>query len=353
MSHILSMSSVILAAAVMTSPAAGQQVIFHEGFESGLSGWTATGLWNLEDSADSCGVQAAPFVEGTKCAWYGDPIGCNFDGGGVSNSGSLEQNDWIDLPNATSISLRFWTWMDSEYCWGNWDVHQITILAQNGPNSGFAQQLCSFSGPTYLTLPWHERRFDLSAYRGAQVRIRFDFDTFDNAINEGLGWLVDDVSIIAEPGERVCPPANLNPGCPCMSQFVPVAGGCRNSTGQSATLISDGTASVAADTLTFTAAHMPPGTSPTLFQGTTNLSPAVFGDGLRCTGGTQIRLGTQIASSGTNTWPAPGAQPLSVKGLVPPGGGTRYYQAIYRNSVSFCMPATFNLTDGQRVVWMP
>ena len=138
-----------------------------------------------------------------------------------------------------------------------------------------------------------------------------------------------------------------------MSPWVPVAGGCRNSTQQSATLLSGGTVSVAADTLTFTAAHMPPGTLPTLFQSTGSIAPAAFGDGLRCTGGTTLRMGTLVAPNGSASWPAPGSPSLSVRGQVPPEGGTRYYQAIYRNAATFCTAATFNLTEAERIVWLP
>jgi hypothetical protein len=348
--------------AVLGSPALAQQVVFHDGFENGLANWTASGLWNLEDSGDPCGAQAGPFVEGTKAAWYGIEGACNFDTPGVANGGSLALNAWIDLPDAASISLRFWSWSETEYCWGfetgfgwiaQWDIHSVHVEAQNGPNAGFSQELCSYQGPTSLLLPWHERRIDLSAYAGARVRVTFSFNTADDSFNAWLGWLIDDVSIIAEPGERVCPPAGLNSGCPCMSAFVPVAGGCRNSTEQSATLLSGGTASVAADTLVFTAAHMPLTTLPTLFQGTTSVTAATFGDGLRCIGGTQLRMGTLVASNGTVSWPPPGGQPLSVKGQVPPAGGARYYQVIYRNAASYCTSATFNLTDAQRVVWLP
>ncbi len=347
---------------VFHSPARAQQVVFHDGFENGLAGWTTTGLWHLEDANDPCGGQAAPFAGGTKAAWYGIDGPCNYDTPGTANAGALTMNAWVDLPDAPSISLRFWSWSHTEYCWGTtgayspivqWDVHTVQVEAQNGPNAGFSQDLCSYDGPTELLLPWHERRIDLSAYRGARVRVTFLFATFDEGFNSWLGWLLDDVSILAEPGERICPASGLNSGCPCLSAFVPVAGGCRNSTEQSATLLSDGAPSVAQDTLQFVAAHMPPGTSPALFQGTTAVTPGLFGDGLRCIGGTQMRLGTQHSPSGTTTWPAAGAQPLSVSGLVPPAGGTRYYQVIYRNAISYCTAATFNLTDAQRVVWSP
>jgi hypothetical protein len=335
------------------APVCAQQVVFHDGFESGLSSWTAGGLWNLEDSSDPCGSQAAPFLEGTKAAWFGEPGSCTYDMFFSGPEGSLTLNSWIALPDAPSISLRFWSFSHTEYCAKGYDRHWVEIEAQNGPDQGFTQLLCPPSGPPELLLPWHERRIDLSAYRGAQVRVRFTFIAGDSAFNDWLGWLVDDVSIIAEPGERICPSAGLASGCPCMPAFVPVAGGCRNSTEQSATLLSGGTPSVAQDTLVFTASHMPSGTLPTLFQGTIATAPAAFGDGLRCIGGAQLRLGTLHAQNGIASWPAAGTPSLSVKGLVPPAGGTRYYQVIYRNAASYCTSATFNLTDAERIVWSP
>jgi hypothetical protein len=345
-----------LVTASLALPAAAQQVVFHDGFENGLSNWTTTGLWNLEDSTDPCGAQAGPFVEGTKAAWYGIEGPCNFDTGTAPNQGALGLTNWVQLPNVPSISLRFWSWSHTEYCWGGlnmWDIHRVDVTAVGGPDTGFSQLLCFFGGPIQVLLPWHERRIDLSAYRGASVRIAFHFDTVDKGANQLLGWLIDDVSIIAEPGERVCPSAALASGCPCMPNHIPVAGGCRNSTQQSATLLSGGMPSVSQDSLVFTAAHMPLTTLPTLFQGTTVVAPAPFGDGLRCIGGTQIRMGTLVASNGAASWPAAGSPPLSVKGLVPPEGGTRYYQVIYRNAADFCTSATFNLTEAEKIVWLP
>jgi hypothetical protein len=52
-------------------------------------------------------------------------------------------------------------------------------------------------------------------------------------------------------------------------------------------------------------------------------------------------------------WFAAGDPPLSVTGLVPPAGGTRVAQVWYRNSATFCTPATFNLTNGVEVTWAP
>ena len=43
----------------------------------------------------------------------------------------------------------------------------------------------------------------------------------------------------------------------------------------------------------------------------------------------------------------------SVRGGVPIGGGTFYYQVWYRNAASFCTAATFNLTNGLEITWLP
>jgi hypothetical protein len=42
-----------------------------------------------------------------------------------------------------------------------------------------------------------------------------------------------------------------------------------------------------------------------------------------------------------------------VQGNVPQGGDYRYYQAWFRNAASFCTVATYNLTNGFEVLWLP
>lgn len=347
----------VLAATAL--PVSAQQVVFQDGFEGGLGNWTATGLWNPEAATDACGIQAAPFPEGTKAAWYGHySAGCNYSTGTQSNAGSLELTNWVLLPDAPSISLYFWMWSESEYCtfsqfpYGRFDVHSTYVLAQSsGPST---VDLCPFDlGPSWLLLPWHERRIDLSAYRGRNVRIGFSFDTGDEQLNDGRGWFLDDVRIVAEPGTRVCPSIGFSSGCPCLDWYVPVAGGCRNSTNQSATLSSSGSIRVATDSLQLRAAHLPPNASVLLSQSTISTTQIPFGDGLRCIGGQILRLGILQASNGVATWPPSGGQPISTSGLVPATGGTRYYVAYYRDVAPYCTPDAFNMTDAQRIQWVP
>ena len=91
------------------------------------------------------------------------------------------------------------------------------------------------------------------------------------------------------------------------------------------------------------------------FQGTLQTAGGagtVFGDGLRCASGSVIRLATKTNVNGASQYPEPGDQSVSVRGLIPLGGGvTRTYQAWYRNAAAFCNPETFNLTNAVRVDW--
>jgi len=99
-----------------------------------------------------------------------------------------------------------------------------------------------------------------------------------------------------------------------------------------------------------------PNSSVLFFQGTTPVAAgagSVFGDGLRCAGGTVQRLATKPAAGGAAAYPGALDPPISVRGALPPSGGTRHYQAWYRNAADFCTPSTFNLSNGWTVDWLP
>jgi hypothetical protein len=139
--------------------------------------------------------------------------------------------------------------------------------------------------------------------------------------------------------------------CPCGN-----AGGTGNGCASSinplgANLTGSGNASIAGDTLALTGSGMP-NSNALYFQGTTQIA-AAFGDGLRCAGGTVIRLGTKLNVGGTSTYPAAGDLSVSVRGNVTLAGSVRSYQAWYRNAAAFCTPSTFNLTNGYSVTWAP
>jgi hypothetical protein len=142
--------------------------------------------------------------------------------------------------------------------------------------------------------------------------------------------------------------------CPCGN--VGASGhGCASSVSTSGALLAGaGQASLASDSVVLSGSGMPD-SSALYFQGTLRQAGgagAAFGDGLRCAGGTIVRLGTQINAGGTSQYPAAGDAPVSTKGLIT-GPGVRTYQVWYRNAAAFCTSSTFNLSNGVETTWTP
>lgn len=170
------------------------------------------------------------------------------------------------------------------------------------------------------------------------------------------GWVV----VLPEPtpstvGTPFCFGDGSGLACPCGNVGAP-GHGCGNSTDASGGVLgSIGVASVANDTLRLVGTHMR-ATNCVYFQGTTQ-APVVLFDGIRCVGGSLIRLGVETNDvSGTSCYPKPGSAdlPVSVKGLIPGAGGTFHYQVWYRDpDAGFCTPDTSNYTSGYSLTWAP
>jgi hypothetical protein len=146
--------------------------------------------------------------------------------------------------------------------------------------------------------------------------------------------------------------------CPCGDSGLVAQGrGCRNSTSSGARLRPEGLASVLNDTLRLVGEQMPASATALYFQGTTEINlgiGAVFGDGLRCAGGSVIRLGYATNSFGASRYPGPSDPSVSVKGAIPAGGGVeRTYQVWFRDAAQWCTPSLFNLSNAVDVVWTP
>jgi hypothetical protein len=151
--------------------------------------------------------------------------------------------------------------------------------------------------------------------------------------------------------------------CPCANFSSPSTGGCLNSLGSPGVLAATsptGFARVSGDIpgidrVTLTGSGMPNSTC-IYFQGSAN--PAVpFGDGIRCVNNPfQVQLGTRVNAGGTSfVGGAPGPA-ISLQGFLNtplPAPCTREYQCWYRNAANFCTPATFNMTNGVSIVWLP
>lgn len=169
----------------------------------------------------------------------------------------------------------------------------------------------------------------------------------------GAGWGCAGVQLV-----RLADAATFCGGdqgwCPC---GVGAAGaGCPSSFSSSgASLAGAGSMSVSNDTFQLTSTSTS-NSVVTFFQGTSaqNLGlGSALGDGLRCASGSVIRLAAVQAIGGVAQYPTASAPAVSVRGLIPPGGGFRTYQVAYRNSIDYCTTSTFNFTNGVAVEWQP
>jgi hypothetical protein len=170
-----------------------------------------------------------------------------------------------------------------------------------------------------------------------------------------VAWLMEATCGNATAGTPFCLGDGTAAACPCANNS-PVGNnsGCLSSLGVGGKLVGQGVPSLAADTIVLKGSQMP-NSSALYFQGTTQQAGGagtVFGDGLRCAGGQVARLATQVNALGVSEYPAGAQASVSVRGGVA-APGTRTYQIWYRNAAAFCQAATFNLSNGLSITWVP
>jgi hypothetical protein len=163
------------------------------------------------------------------------------------------------------------------------------------------------------------------------------------------------INVIASQIHSYCFGDGSGTACPCGNNSQVGDGeGCRNSLGRGGLLQLAGTPSVSNDTATLEGEKMP-NSSALYFQGTIRINGGagdVFGDGLRCAGGSTIRLATKTNINGRSQFPDNNDPSISVRGLVTVGA-VRTYQVWYRNAADFCTTSTFNLTNALELTWLP
>lgn len=143
--------------------------------------------------------------------------------------------------------------------------------------------------------------------------------------------------------------------CPCGNAVEPWSG-CGNSDGYGGVLEAIGFASVTTDTVQLVASSLRPNSTIVYLQGDAQANGGLgtaLGDGLLCIGGNLRRLGTRVANNRSASFGFATGPGVAVRGDVGAAGGTFHYQGWYRDTISFCLPATFNLTNGISIPWSP
>jgi len=155
---------------------------------------------------------------------------------------------------------------------------------------------------------------------------------------------------VAPVGVPYCRGDGTDGTCPCGNPGFPNEG-CANSGGSGGLLQAEGSTIADADYVVFEASGLLSFQPALLFVGLNainNGNGLVFGDGLRCAGGSVVRLGIQAPdSSGDASW-GPGLGGMGGWGA----GDTRRFQAWYRDPGGPCGTG-FNLTNGLEVVFSP
>jgi len=230
------------------------------------------------------------------------------------------------------------------------------MINQTWPTASATPPLPSGNYPQYYGLgPWTSGSANVFNTDLASIPVvpgtwtLFLYDGAGGDTGSLTGWTITgDTGVSAMP---FCFGDGTGTACPCGNNGA-AGNGCASSVNPNgANLAASGSASISNDTLSLDGTGLP-ASSALYFQGTTQIAAgagAAFGDGLRCAGGTVIRLGTKTSVGGASSYPS-GSPAVHVKG-GDSAGDVRMYQCWYRNAAAFCTPSTFNLTNGVQITW--
>lgn len=166
---------------------AGPDTIFSDDFEgSNDNGWTHSGtndVWERGTPTAAGGPTGA--VSGVN-VW-----GTDLDGTYLNNSNFSLYSPVIDLTGVTNATLTFAHWYELET---NYDKGYVEISTNGGSSwTQLGVYSHSINGKT-----WTTPSFDISAYTGNNVQIRFRVNT-DGSVTK-LGWYIDDFRILETAG---------------------------------------------------------------------------------------------------------------------------------------------------------
>ncbi len=240
-----------------------------------------------------------------------------------------------------------------------------TFIGGNNFQSDRVSQVLSASALQALATVGSEITYTIVP-KGSETRIGIDRD-LDGCFDR------DELDLLSNPSD----PASNSCGmliaycfgdgstaaaCPCANNGS-AGRGCANSQpGSTGAQLTSSGAPTPNDTLVLQSAGMLPTATAVFLQGNSNVSAGVvFGDGVRCVGGSLKRLAVKSSVGGAAIYPDAALSELSIRnrsaalGDPIPAGGVRYYQTYYRDpSATFCANppgSTYNITNGLIVQW--
>ena len=186
----------------------GSGVVFEDNMENGVNGWTHEMInatyddWQLGTPSGS----GAPAPHSGSNVWA-----TNLDGNYHKGQNSVLVSPQIDLRYSSNAYLEFWHWYKFDYYYTNYydgGVVEIENISDGKwvkitPDGGYPVTLLSSNLMGAVSAyggdsnGWVKARFNLSAFCGNVVKIRFHFATEDTTSQyyADLGWYIDDVYV--------------------------------------------------------------------------------------------------------------------------------------------------------------
>ncbi len=161
--------------------------------ESGVNGWTATGLWKQTTQRSSGGTHS----------WlYGETVNSVLQY--TSQSAGTLTSPSIRIPG-TGYYLHFVSRYNTEGLASYFDQRWVQVSVDGAPFQNLYQ---FFWDPesTWLLSP----ALDLSGFSGKTIRIRFSFNNVDSTLNVGDGWYIDSIAINQNGPASGCNEPNAN-----------------------------------------------------------------------------------------------------------------------------------------------
>ena len=215
-----------------------------------------------------------------------------------------------------------------------------------------------FYGPMVVPCPYGQTVNHYSVLRTLEDMFALPHDA-----GSATATSITNIWVQSPPGISYCDPGlNGVSACPCSNPPSGPSRGCDNSSSTGgAQLSSAGMASLAADTVVLTATGEKPTATSVFLQGDTSVQAgAVFGQGIRCAGGSLKRLYVKSAAGGVVSAPGLGDASVSARssalGDTITAGASRHYGVYYRDPIVLgaCQAAsTFNITQAESVLWGP
>lgn len=155
---------------------------FFDDFENGLGNWVAGGQWGLTDSNCLDGNFA---VTDSPDVLYPD-----------NYNASLTLATTIDLSDAESPVLIFWHKLWLAYA----DYALVEVSTDGGLT--WSDEITRWYSDVYLGT-WTLSRYDLSAYKGMQIKVRFRL--LESNVNVSDGWYLDNIEVREASDELTIP----------------------------------------------------------------------------------------------------------------------------------------------------